>query len=152
MSLGEGAFSTFCDAEPYKPAIDNLRAIGIASVVASGNSYSANSMGSPACVSTAVSIGSTTKADAVVVVLERHTIPVAVRAGRIDHFVRTRRRLRSRQRHVDGRAARDRRLGADSAGGADRQRHHHPERAAELPDFPSTTIAFGRAAPSRYRA
>ena len=65
MSLGEGAFSTFCDAEPYKPAIDNLRAIGIASVVASGNSYSANSMGSPACVSTAVSVGSTTKADAV---------------------------------------------------------------------------------------
>ena len=65
MSLGEGAFSTFCDAEPYKPAIDNLRAIGIASVVASGNSYSATSVGSPACVSTAVSVGSTTKADAV---------------------------------------------------------------------------------------
>ena len=65
MSLGEGAFSELCDAEPYKPAIDNLRAIGIASVVASGNSYSTTSMGSPACVSTAVSVGSTTKGDVV---------------------------------------------------------------------------------------
>ena len=65
MSLGEGAFTAVCDSEPYKPAIDNLRAIGIASVVASGNSYSATSIGSPACVSSAVSVGSTTKADAV---------------------------------------------------------------------------------------
>jgi subtilisin family serine protease len=65
MSLGEGAFSDYCDSEPYKPMIDNLRAIGIASVVASGNSYSATSMGSPACVSSAVSVGSTTKSDAV---------------------------------------------------------------------------------------
>ncbi len=63
MSLGEGAFTTFCDAEPYKPIIDNLRAIGVASVVASGNSYSATAMGSPACVSSAVSVGSTTKSD-----------------------------------------------------------------------------------------
>ena len=65
LSLGEGAFSAICDSEPYKPAIDNLRAIGIASVVASGNSYSATSVGSPACVSSAISVGSTTKADAV---------------------------------------------------------------------------------------
>ena len=81
MSLGEGAFSTFCDAEPYKPAIDNLRAIGIASVVASGNSYSATSVGSPACVSTAVSVGIDDEGRRRIVVLERHTIPVAVRAG-----------------------------------------------------------------------
>jgi subtilisin family serine protease len=65
MSLGEGAFSAICDSEPYKPAIDNLRAIGIASIVASGNSYSTTSMGAPACVSSAVSVGSTTKTDAV---------------------------------------------------------------------------------------
>ena len=65
MSLGEGAFSTYCDSEPYKPIIDNLRAMGIASVVASGNSYSTTSTGSPACVSSAISVGSTTKGDAV---------------------------------------------------------------------------------------
>jgi subtilisin family serine protease len=65
MSLGEGSFSGPCDSEPYKPAIDNLRAIGIASVVASGNSFTPTATGSPACVSTAVSVGSTTKDDVV---------------------------------------------------------------------------------------
>ena len=35
------------------------------------------------------------------------------------------------ERHVDGRAARRRRLGVDAAGGADRQRHRDSERAAE---------------------
>jgi hypothetical protein len=36
MSLGAGAFTAPCDAEAYKPAIDNLRSVGVASVVASG--------------------------------------------------------------------------------------------------------------------
>ena len=65
MSLGEGSFSTVCDTEPYKPSIDNLRSIGIASVVASGNSFSGTEIGSPACVSSAVSVGSTSKTDQV---------------------------------------------------------------------------------------
>lgn len=65
MSLGGGSFSTTCDNEPYKPIIDNLRAIGVASVVASGNSGSTSQMGSPACISSAVSVGSTTKTDTV---------------------------------------------------------------------------------------
>ena len=37
MSLGGGLFSATCDDEPYKPFIDNLRAAGIATVVAAGN-------------------------------------------------------------------------------------------------------------------
>jgi len=65
MSLGEGSFSTTCDLQPYKPIIDNLRSVGIASVVASGNDGSANAMSAPACISSAVSVASTTKTDGV---------------------------------------------------------------------------------------
>ncbi len=65
MSLGTGSFNAPCDAEPYKPAIDNLRGLGIASVVASGNSGSPFGISSPACISTAVSVGSTDKSDQV---------------------------------------------------------------------------------------
>lgn len=63
MSLGGGSFTAPCDDEPFKPAIDNLRSAGIASVVSSGNSGSPWSMATPACVSTAVSVGSTDKSD-----------------------------------------------------------------------------------------
>jgi hypothetical protein len=65
MSLGAGSFTAPCDTEPYKPAIDNLRSIGVASVIASGNDYNGGAMGSPACISSAVSVGSTTKTDTV---------------------------------------------------------------------------------------
>ena len=65
MSLGGGSFAAPCDNEPYKPSIDNLRAIGIASVVASGNGFEGSTISTPACVSSAVSVGSTTNADEV---------------------------------------------------------------------------------------
>jgi subtilisin family serine protease len=65
LSLGEGLFSSNCDAEPYKPIIDNLRSVGIATVAASGNDGSSSQMSSPSCVSTAVSVASTTKTDGV---------------------------------------------------------------------------------------
>jgi subtilisin len=65
MSLGGNLFTTYCDDAPYKPAIDNLRSAGIASVVASGNSGSPWSIATPSCVSTAVSVGSTSKSDQV---------------------------------------------------------------------------------------
>ena len=63
MSLGGGLFSSACDDEPYKPFIDNLRAAGIATVVASGNDGATNQLSAPACVSSAVSVGATTKDD-----------------------------------------------------------------------------------------
>src|SRR5437667_9278196 len=63
MSLGGGLFSSNCDDEPYKPFIDNLRAVGIATVVASGNDGSTDPLSAPACISTAVSVGATTKDD-----------------------------------------------------------------------------------------
>ncbi|HET7697972.1 MAG TPA: S8 family serine peptidase [Vicinamibacterales bacterium] len=65
MSLGSTTYASFCDDQPYKPAIDNLRAIGIASVVASGNSFAGNAISSPACISSAISVGATTKTDEV---------------------------------------------------------------------------------------
>src|SRR5438128_3433585 len=63
MSLGGGLFSSACDDEPYKPFIDNLRAAGIATGVASGNDGATNQLSAPACVSSAVSVGATTKDD-----------------------------------------------------------------------------------------
>jgi len=65
LSLGAGSFSASCDSEPEKDIIDNLRAAGIATVVASGNDGSPTTLSSPACISSAVSVGSTTKADEV---------------------------------------------------------------------------------------
>ena len=61
LSLAGTTFTAPCDDQPYKPAIDNLRSIGVASVVASGNEYYGTAIGSPACVSSAVSVGSVTR-------------------------------------------------------------------------------------------
>ena len=65
MSLGAGQFTSPCDTEPYKPIIDNLRSVGIATVVASGNDGATDALSSPACISTVVSVGSTDKDDEV---------------------------------------------------------------------------------------
>lgn len=65
MSLGGGLFTAACDASQpsRKAAIDNLLSVGIATVIASGNNGSATSVSAPACISTAISVGSSTKAD-----------------------------------------------------------------------------------------
>jgi subtilisin family serine protease len=65
MSLGGNVFTSACDTEPYKPAIDQLRAIGVATVVASGNNGLPWGISTPGCISTAISVGSTTKTDTV---------------------------------------------------------------------------------------
>jgi hypothetical protein len=69
MSLGGGQFfsQATCDSSntAMKAAIDNLRAVGIATVIASGNNGFKTSMGAPACVSTAVSVGATDDSDSV---------------------------------------------------------------------------------------
>ena len=65
LSLGGDLFEAPCDDQPYKPIIDNLRAIGVASVVAAGNSGWPFGLSTPACISSAVSVGSTTKTDGV---------------------------------------------------------------------------------------
>jgi subtilisin family serine protease len=62
MSLGGGRFSASCDANggAMKLAIDLLRSTNIATVAAAGNNGYADSIGMPACISSAVSVGSTT--------------------------------------------------------------------------------------------
>jgi len=65
MSLGGGASTTPCDNDIRKPSIDNLRSANIATVVASGNNGYINALNRPACISTAISVGSTTKTDQV---------------------------------------------------------------------------------------
>ncbi|MEM1041281.1 MAG: S8 family serine peptidase [Bacteroidota bacterium] len=59
MSLGGGRFSSDCDASPLKPIIDNLRSAGIATVIASGNDGYTDAIGEPACISSAIAVGST---------------------------------------------------------------------------------------------
>ena len=65
MSLGSPElFASPCDANPRfsstKAAIDLLRAANIATVISSGNSFSTTGLSAPACISTAISVASTT--------------------------------------------------------------------------------------------
>jgi subtilisin family serine protease len=60
LSLGSGIYGAPCDSDASKAIIDQLRDAGIASVVSSGNDGSVTGISSPACVSTAISVGSTT--------------------------------------------------------------------------------------------
>jgi len=69
MSLGGAVYSSSaqCDADnaPTKAIIDTLRSVGIATVVAAGNNGATNGITDPACISSAISVGSTTKTDAI---------------------------------------------------------------------------------------
>ncbi len=69
MSLGGSRFysESSCDSNIYnldrKAAIDNLRSVGIATIAASGNDGYRDSMGAPACISSAISVGATDDGD-----------------------------------------------------------------------------------------
>ena len=67
LSLGGRLFTSACDSTYplYKSAIDRLRAVGIATVIASGNAGAVDSISAPACISSAVSVGATSKSDVV---------------------------------------------------------------------------------------
>lgn len=64
MSLGDGSYSEPCDMlgvspdYPFKWFIDQLRRGGVATVVAAGNGASSSGVSFPACVSSAISVGS----------------------------------------------------------------------------------------------
>ena len=60
MSLGGGGpYNSACDSGSQKAAIDNLLSVGIATVIATGNNGFTTGISSPACISSAVSVGST---------------------------------------------------------------------------------------------
>jgi subtilisin family serine protease len=68
LSLGtDTLYARACDDEfgALKTQIDMLRAVGVVTVVASANDGSTSSISSPACISTAVAVGSTTKRDVI---------------------------------------------------------------------------------------
>lgn len=61
MSLGGGMSRDSCDATSpsTKAAIDNLRSIGVATVIASGNDGFTDAVSYPGCISTAITVGAT---------------------------------------------------------------------------------------------
>lgn len=59
MSLGGGQYFSHCDSNSTKTIIDNLRAAGIATVIASGNNGYNGALGAPSCISSAIAVGST---------------------------------------------------------------------------------------------
>lgn len=64
MSLGgSDKYSSYCDSDSRAAAIANLRAAGIATAVASGNSSYCDGVNAPACVFSAVAVNSTDKDD-----------------------------------------------------------------------------------------
>lgn len=65
MSFSGGQHFSPCDNDPRKPAIDNLRSVNIAAIGSSGNQAYTNALRAPACISTVISVGSTTKTDEV---------------------------------------------------------------------------------------
>lgn len=65
LSLGGGQYFSPCDtvSPDYKNIIDQLRSVGIASIIASGNDGYTNAISFPACISTAISVGATDNND-----------------------------------------------------------------------------------------
>jgi subtilisin family serine protease len=65
MSLGGGNNASACDTDARKPLVDSLRAARVATVISSGNDALTAGVGAPGCISTAVTVGSTTKTDGI---------------------------------------------------------------------------------------
>jgi len=67
MSLGGTAYldQSLCDTRnaATKAAIDNLRSVGIATVIAAGNDGYVNAIGEPACISSAISVSAVDDGD-----------------------------------------------------------------------------------------
>jgi subtilisin family serine protease len=66
MSLDDaGTRAAACDNDARKTEIDQLRSLGMLTVVAAGNNGTANGLAAPACISTAISVGASQGASAV---------------------------------------------------------------------------------------
>ncbi|MCK5003524.1 MAG: S8 family serine peptidase [Candidatus Aminicenantes bacterium] len=66
ISIGGGEYGSFCNGGSYDTAIRNLKNVGIATVIASGNEYYCNGVSHPACYEMAIATGATTKSDIMV--------------------------------------------------------------------------------------
>jgi len=65
MSLGSGQYTDFCDTDPLLPIINQLKFVGVATVISSGNDSFNFAVSAPACISSAIAVGATTKGDVV---------------------------------------------------------------------------------------
>jgi subtilisin family serine protease len=61
MSLGGSHYSQHCDKDPRKALIDRLRRSGVATIVAAGNEEQSKKVGTPSCISSAISVGALDK-------------------------------------------------------------------------------------------
>ena len=57
MSLGGRHFNLPCDNDPRKLVIDRLRQKGVATIIASGNESQIAKVGTPGCISSAITVG-----------------------------------------------------------------------------------------------
>jgi len=64
MSLGGGAASTGCTSHLHNTIIGQLRNARVATVIASGNEGLSNGVSSPGCIPDAITVGSSTRGDA----------------------------------------------------------------------------------------
>ncbi|MEV4072185.1 S8 family serine peptidase [Nonomuraea fuscirosea] len=66
LSLGSGRYTADCgESDPRGPVIDDLLAEGVATVIAAGNDGYNDAVAAPACVSSGITVGSTTDDDGV---------------------------------------------------------------------------------------
>src|SRR5262249_31479816 len=65
LGLNQTGFTSPCDNDPRKASIDRLRNVGVATVISTGNNGLRNAIDDPSCISTAIAVASTTKADAI---------------------------------------------------------------------------------------
>ncbi|GGZ21934.1 proprotein convertase P-domain-containing protein [Streptomyces poonensis] len=63
LSLGSSMYSEACTGDARRPVIDKLLGAGVATVVAAGNNGSEDGVNAPACVPSAIAVGSTTDND-----------------------------------------------------------------------------------------
>ena len=63
LSLGSASYTSACNNDARKTAIDKLFSAGVATVVAAGNNALPTAVNAPACVPNAVSVGSTNDDD-----------------------------------------------------------------------------------------
>ncbi|MGY3334279.1 subtilisin family serine protease [Streptomyces filamentosus] len=63
LSLGNGRHTTACDGDLRKPVVDSLLGAGVATVIAAGNNGHTDAVSMPGCISSAVTVGSTTDDD-----------------------------------------------------------------------------------------
>ncbi|MFI5808179.1 S8 family serine peptidase [Streptomyces sp. NPDC051561] len=63
LSLGNGRYGTACDSDLRKPLVDSLLGAGVATVIAAGNNGHTDAVSMPGCISSAVTVGSTTDDD-----------------------------------------------------------------------------------------